>query len=256
VGFDERLDPFVESVGGRKLRALPEPGASDDPVLVARAEEVWRELQEDVAAIADVRLTSLERAMVTGRSWMPDTFRRVWMEHPLMRHVSRSIIWRSGDVPFRIAEDGTFADSHDLELRTVTTIGAAHPAEMTTEELHRWTQVFADYRILQPIDQLSRRVVPAEAMTAAMKRDSVILLPPGSMPTSELYARLNAKHFTLTNEGGTPGATRPCVRGSGKLRLRLLFKNQKVERVELEPGKAHRVDVSEVAHDLELQATW
>ena len=249
VGFDERLDPFVESTGGRKLRDLPHASPADDPALVAHAQEVWRELQEDVAAIADVRLASLERAMVGGRAWTLEAFRRAWTEHPLMRHLSRSVLWRSPTTAFRIAEDGTFADSRDVELRDVDTVAVAHPAEIPSDERMRWSETFADYRIIQPIEQLARRVVPPEALGGA----SVTLAPAVPTSQSDFYARLSHKGFTIKREGNEEIATRSCKRGRKQLRLTVVFEQQMAKRLVLKLDKAlSPVDIGEMAHDLEL----
>jgi hypothetical protein len=252
VGFDERLDPFVESANGSKLRDLPGAGTKDDPKKVARAEEVWRELQEDVAAIADVRLASLERAMLSGRSWTLEAFRHAWMDHPLMRHLSRSVVWRSGETAFRIGQDGTFADVNDAELRVLADVSAAHPAEMTADECAHWGDVLTDYRIIQPIEQLSRRVLRSASAT---------LVPAVPTSQSEFYQRLAGKRFEVGARGRDPMVSRACLRGSGRLRVTLTIDKQMVASLALvaeRGGKVvplesvHAVDLGELAHDLDV----
>jgi len=259
VGFDERLDPFVESAHGSKLRDLPKAGAADDPKKVARAEEVWRELQEDVAAIADVRLLSLERAMVSGRSWTLEAFRHAWMDHPLMRHLSRSVIWRSGGTAFRIAQDGSFADVSDMEVQGVHDVTVAHPAEMSVAERDQWGGVLADYRIIQPIEQLSRRVLLSAAVE--VKGASMALVSAVPTPQAELYERLRVKRFELGWHNREQFASRACARSRERLRLTFAFEKQKVARMTLSAERSghavdldgvHAVDLAELAHDLDV----
>ncbi len=258
VGFDERLDPFVESAHGSKLRDLPQAGKNDDPVKVARAEEVWRELQEDVAAIADVRLVSLERAMISGRSWTLEAFRHAWMDHPLMRHLSRSIVWR-GTVAFRITQEGTFADVDDRDVTDIANVTAAHPAEMTDDEVARWGGVFTDYRIIQPIEQLSRRVLRRSPTHA--KETPMTLVPAVPTTQAELYDKFHAKRFEASWRDKELVASRPCARSPGRLRMTLTFDKQVLVRAALVAERGGRVvdlddvdavDLSELAHDLDV----
>jgi hypothetical protein len=66
---------------------------------------------------------------------------------------------------FRIAEDLSYADVHDAryEIPDGATIGVAHPVELGPA-VAEWSEVFADYEILQPLDQLGR---PSLELTAA-----------------------------------------------------------------------------------------
>ncbi len=159
IGIDERLEAFVQTAGGTRMRELPKPLDGDDRSKIAGVEEVWRELQEDIAAIADLRIRSLERALKSGRTWTLPAFRRAWLEHPLMRHVALGVVWRSGGRTFRIAEDGSFADIDDVTLApgSVAEVSVANPGEMSDAEIARWAEVLEDYRIVQPIEQISRR---------------------------------------------------------------------------------------------------
>ena len=215
---------------------------------------MWRELQEDVAAIADVRLQSLERAMITARPWTLEAFRRAWMDHPLMRHISRSVVWRAGAVGFRIAQDGTFADASDAAFVPVPPVTVAHPAEMTDEERVRWSSVFNDYLLIQPIEQLSRRVAPARAPTDA-KATPLVLVLASSTPLADFTTkRLAAKGFTTSRRFQDQTASRRCVRTAQVLEVTLRVDKQTVVRATLngDLDKVHPVDLAELAHDLEL----
>ncbi len=256
VGFDERLDPFIESDRGR-LRALPKAGKKDDPAKVARAQEIWDELQEDVAAIADVRLHSLERAMATGRVWTLEAFAHAWMDHPLMRHLSRGVIWRAGETTCRIAEDGSFADVHDKTLSEVRELAIAHPAEMTDAVRDAWRAVFVDYKIAQPLEQLSRRTL------GVVRGESITLVPVGSPPSlAEIHERFRAAGFEPGWHAREQIATRTCIRSAMRFRLMLHVENKSVssftltaeldgQGIDLE--RVDPVDLSELVHVLALE---
>ncbi|MFC9971075.1 DUF4132 domain-containing protein [Spirillospora sp. NPDC127200] len=113
-------------------------------------------------AAADL-LRRLEQAMATGRRWPLAEFRDLLVGHPLVGHVVRRLVWLAEDegtaASFRVAEDGTFADAADdtLVLRGAAHVRVAHPA-LLDDEIKRWPELFADYEILQPFEQLARPV--------------------------------------------------------------------------------------------------
>ncbi|XVQ08389.1 DUF4132 domain-containing protein [Spirillospora sp. CA-255316] len=178
VGFDEHIKPFVTDEDGKRRKALPKPGAKDDAELAPAAYKRFAELRKDVRTVAADQVSRLESAMVTGRRWSPEEFRGLFVEHPLMWHIARRLVWaaetpgeESGEegaapgpgaaVTFRIAEDRTFAGLDDdvLTLPEPCRIGLPHPALMDGRERAAWADVLADYEIMQPFRQLGRPVL-------------------------------------------------------------------------------------------------
>ncbi|TDD85355.1 DUF4132 domain-containing protein [Actinomadura darangshiensis] len=163
VGFDEQLKPFVTDETGRRRAALPKPGAKDDPAIAPAAHAAFAQFKKDVRATMPNQVRRLELAMVTGRRWAPREFRGLLVDHPLMWHIVRRLLWLAetgtGVTAFRLAEDRTLADVHDRELVPPDTarIGVAHPLSLG-DALPAWSEVFADYEILQPFPQLGRDV--------------------------------------------------------------------------------------------------
>ncbi|MFI6866792.1 DUF4132 domain-containing protein [Nocardia sp. NPDC050406] len=165
IGFDEQLRPTVSDADGTPRRSLPKPGATDDPELAPAAFKTFSNLKKDVKAIAANQIQRLERAMVRGRRWTPEVHRQLFIDHPLLWHVSRRLVWASfapdGTVTgsFRVAEDRTLADADDntVTLADDALIGIAHPLHLA-ESLASWSEVFADYEILQPFPQLQREI--------------------------------------------------------------------------------------------------
>jgi hypothetical protein len=84
-----------------------------------------------------------------------------------MWHIARRLVWVSEDeaaiAAFRIAEDRTLADAADdaFALPEGARVGVAHPVRMG-EAVKAWSELFADYEILQPFPQLGR---PVHALT-------------------------------------------------------------------------------------------
>ncbi|MFC5749115.1 DUF4132 domain-containing protein [Actinomadura rugatobispora] len=165
VGFDEQLKPYVTDADGKRRKTLPKPGVKDDDTLAPAAYKRFTDLKKDVRTVAADQIKRLEKAMVTGRSWTFADFRSLFIAHPLLCHIARRLIWSADvegrPVPFRVAEDRTLADADDKELGPLpdeTPITLPHPVLLGGPTVEAWGQVFADYELLQPFQQLARTV--------------------------------------------------------------------------------------------------
>lgn len=164
VGFDELLRPVIADEDGTRRKSLPKPGAKDDPELAPAAYKRFAALKKDVRTVATDQLARFEAAMVASRRRPVAEFREFLVGHPLVGHLVRRLVWLAEDGPaFRVAEDGTFADAADdtVTLPEDARVGIAHPVHLR-EEVKAWSELFADYEILQPFEQLGR---PVHALT-------------------------------------------------------------------------------------------
>ncbi|APU13623.1 MULTISPECIES: DUF4132 domain-containing protein [Actinoalloteichus] len=160
IGFDEQLTPYVLDGKGARRKALPKPGAKDDPELAPAEHKRFGQLKKEVRAIASDQIRRLEDAMVVMRQWSAAEFHRLLVGHPLLQHLVRRLVWIAEDGPsFRVAEDGTLADVHDdvFELPADAQVLVAHPLSLA-DDVATWSGVFADYELLQPFPQLGRPV--------------------------------------------------------------------------------------------------
>jgi hypothetical protein len=179
VRFDEALKPFVHDEDGKPRKALPKPGKHDDAAIAGDAYRRFAELKKDLRAVAADLVKRLETAMVDGREWTIADFREYYVDHALSGHLARRLVWTAGHAgartAFRVAEDGTFSDGDDETFTPATesTVRLAHPALLTPEAVRAWSELLADYEILQPFDQLDRPVHafnPEELATGRLTR--------------------------------------------------------------------------------------
>jgi len=164
VGFDEQLKPYVTDESGKRRKTLPKPGAKDDPQLAPAAHKRFADLKKQVKQVAAERIKLLEQAMVTGREWTAEEFRSIFVDHPLLWHLARRLVWAATTegrtTTFRVAEDRTLADVEDeaFALPEDARITLPHPVTLGEEAVGAWAQVFADYELIQPFPQLTRPV--------------------------------------------------------------------------------------------------
>ncbi|NUR59200.1 MAG: DUF4132 domain-containing protein [Catenulispora sp.] len=190
VGFDEQLKPYVADKSGKRIKSLPKPGAKDDPELAPAAYQRFSTLKKDARALASDQIARFELAMVAQRRWTREEFTEFFVAHPVLRHVARRLVWatyvdgRLHDT-FRVAEDLSFADVAENEYRLAAdaVIGIPHPLHFN-ELITTWSEVFADYEVVQPFDQLGRSVhafTEQEAASATLTRFSGIDVPVGKV---------------------------------------------------------------------------
>ncbi|MBO2463363.1 DUF4132 domain-containing protein [Actinomadura violacea] len=183
VGFDEALVPYVVDGDGKRRKALPKPGAKDDQWKAPAAYKRFAAMRKEARKVASEQVRRLEQAMLAGRSWSPEEFRRFFVEQPLIGHIARRLVWTAGETAFRVAEDGTCASVEDdaLEIPGDARIRIPHPVALG-DAVKPWTVVFEDYAIAQPFPQLARPVLALageERETGELARFAGVTVPYG-----------------------------------------------------------------------------
>ncbi|MFK3735245.1 WGR and DUF4132 domain-containing protein [Streptomyces sp. NPDC088090] len=189
VGFDEGLGPYVLDAEGRRLKDLPKPGARDETELATAERKRYLALKKEVRALAADQVRRLEAAMVDGRSWTGAEFRRLFVEHPLVRHLARRLVWsaeRDGTATaFRISGDRACVDVRGglVAVADDATVTLPHPLRFPGR-IDAWSEVLADHGIPQPFPQLGRRIHAAteeEAAGARLTRFEGVTVPIGRL---------------------------------------------------------------------------
>ncbi|EFF9708618.1 MolR family transcriptional regulator [Escherichia coli] len=178
VSFDETLKPFVRDVSGSRLKDLPKPNKSDDESQANDAVNRYKLLKKDARTVAAQQVARLESAMCLRRRWSPENFQLFLVEHPLVRHLTRRLIWGVYSAEnqllacFRVAEDNSYSTADD-DLFTLPegdiSIGIPHVLEISPTDAAAFGQLFTDYELLPPFRQLDRN---SYALTEAERNAS------------------------------------------------------------------------------------
>ncbi|NOU33341.1 MAG: DUF4132 domain-containing protein, partial [Polyangiaceae bacterium] len=189
--FDEHLQPLVLDAAGKRQKDLPKPAKSDDAEKAAAAIAWWKAAKKDAKALGRQQILRLELAMCTARTWDAATFRTFILEHPLVFHLARRLVWgtyadRKLLSTFRVAEDRTLASEDDAatSLDDGATVGLVHRLALPPASLLSWGERFGDYELIQPFPQLQRPVfaiAPEEKDATELTRCAKLVVPLGKV---------------------------------------------------------------------------
>jgi len=164
VRFDEHLTPYACDSAGKRIKDLPKPNSKDDEAVAKASTQQYKDLKKQVKNIASAQIKRLEAAMCGQRRWTLEEFEALLVRHPLLRNLTVRLVWGSYDAAgqlvtvFRVAEDLSYTDADDntLLLPEEASIGIPHRLELSDADVMGFGQLFADYELLQPFDQLGR----------------------------------------------------------------------------------------------------
>ncbi|MFJ5881889.1 DUF4132 domain-containing protein [Kitasatospora cineracea] len=188
VGFDQELRPYVLDADGKRRKDLPAPGARDDQELAPAERKRFAALKKEARTLFADQSARLEAAMLAERTWSTGEFTDLLVAHPLLGRLVRRLLWTTGTTAFRVAEDRSLTDVRDepFALPADATVRLAHPLHLAPAELAAWSELFADYEILQPFRQLGRPTAELTEEEAAGHR--LRRFEEHTVPTSRILA--------------------------------------------------------------------
>jgi hypothetical protein len=165
-----QLDQTIQITdnAGKRLTALPKPGARDDENKAKVAQTAWSLLKKQVPQVMKMQAQRLENALTSQRSWSVARWQSLFLKHPVLRSFAITLVWgvtaaaSSGyQRIFRPLEDGSFTDAEDnaIELPAEGQIRMVHPVEIDESVRSAWLQHLADYEVTPPFPQLNRSIV-------------------------------------------------------------------------------------------------
>lgn len=184
LGFDERMErkfdygarsftvtvtPALEieiyDENGKKLKNMPAPGAKDEAEKADAAYAAFKEMKKQMKATVTSQKQRLELALSAERLWTVEAWQELFVRNPIMHQFAIGLIWGIYEEhkltrSFRYMEDGSFntEDEEEYTLPEQGQIGLVHPIELSQESRDAWKQQLEDYEIVQPIEQLGRKI--------------------------------------------------------------------------------------------------
>ncbi|CAB5669799.1 Uncharacterised protein [Delftia tsuruhatensis] len=146
---------------GRASKSLP---AVKDPALQAERDAAMARLKtlaQGVKAVVRQQAPRLHACLVLGRSWPVPQWRRLFLEHPLLRVLAQGLVWcveveGGSPLSLRISEDFslTDADSDVVALPDTARVALWHPVQASPGERLQWQQCLQDFGLQPLIDQM------------------------------------------------------------------------------------------------------
>lgn len=196
----------VELQGDLSLRVINDKNKASKTIPAVKDEALkpeWEAATAQLKTLATSLKTVVKQqaprmlaALVSGKRWPLDRWQRLFVAHPLLRIVGRSLIWRAEDAPglartsFRLAEDFSLVDVEDetVALPAGCSISLWHPATAQPGEREAWQAYMADYELEPLVDQLG---ACAEQPAPSQFRNGMLLPPaPITLAQEQLGAML------------------------------------------------------------------
>ena len=191
------LKAAVKDEKGKVRTNLPKPNQKDNQAIAEQTVAEWKVLKKQIKEVATIQSSRLEQAMCTGRRWPVADFRRFLLEHPLMFHLARLLLWGEFDATgnlvgaFRVDDDRSLANSDDEQyaLDSNNNVGVVHPLELGEAQIRSWGETFTDYEIMPPFEQLSRATYDLSAQPKV--DENITLLDGKKFPAISLVGLLD-----------------------------------------------------------------
>ncbi|MFN3428880.1 MAG: DUF4132 domain-containing protein [Candidatus Sericytochromatia bacterium] len=144
-----------ERASGRALGAPPKAVREQHFGVLSEAKAIQKVIADALAT----QKQRLELALESQRAWTGAAWQRVFVGHPLMRHVARRLVWTLDEAPVGFTGDGfVAADGTAVPCPDAATVRLAHPAILEPEVLARWQHHVVSKRLVQPFKQVFREV--------------------------------------------------------------------------------------------------
>ncbi|MBQ8134453.1 MAG: DUF4132 domain-containing protein [Clostridia bacterium] len=159
------LDLEIYDENDKKLKTMPSPGKRDDEELAKKSNTEFKQMKKQLKNVISIQKMRLETALLADRRWKKAAWENLFVRNPVMHSFAIGLIWASytddGQVQtFRYMEDGSFntSDEDEYELPENAKIGLVHPIDLDENTLSAWKEQLSDYEIIQPIEQLERKI--------------------------------------------------------------------------------------------------
>ena len=142
----------------KEIRSIPKK--SDDPKKAESASKEYNEFKKETLSFAKARTELIHTMHLSGELIDPELWRKVYVNHPIIRHISQLLVWQdeSGKT-FTITDGNVYTSSNDTYTPTGK-IRVAHVLNMEKADIDLWQQYLAKSGKKQLFDQIWEPVIP------------------------------------------------------------------------------------------------
>ena len=126
---------------GKSNKSLPKAKPEEDTAKRADAEATFKRIRKAIKTISEQQAKRMQTALLSARRWPAARWRRLFVEHPLLRSLAQSLIWSQHGIDgsdsgsFRLVEDLSLIDYQDevIEPHEDALITLWHPIQASSE---------------------------------------------------------------------------------------------------------------------------
>jgi hypothetical protein len=156
VACEVRVVPSIEAVWsnrGERCRTVPAVVRREYPAELNKVRALVREARR----ILPAQRARLERILLVEREWSFEVFADRYLDHPLMRHLARRLVWVV-DGQTACWDGEKLVDSAERPVRRGGRVSLWHPLEATGAEVQAWQLWLRLHGVSQPFKQAHREV--------------------------------------------------------------------------------------------------
>ena len=157
----------------KEIRSFPKK--SDNPQKAADEAKAYNDFKKEVINFAKDRTALIHAMHLSGELINPELWHKVYVDHPVIRHLSQLLVWQdeSGNT-FTVA-DGKIVDASNEPYSPAGKICVAHVLDLKAEDIERWHQALIKSSRKQLFDQIWEPVIVWEEYEITNRYNGVSL---------------------------------------------------------------------------------
>ena len=139
------------------IRSMPKK--SDDPKKAAACAADYAEFKKSIKDFYRLRMSNLHMLHAEGTFVKGDLWKRVYMEHPVIKLAARLLVWQDEKGVAFIPVEDRIVDVNGEVYEPVGDIQLAHVVSLKPDELVSWQNYFVENHLAQPFMQVWESIV-------------------------------------------------------------------------------------------------
>jgi hypothetical protein len=159
LGPDGKVEIRTLDAARKSIRKLPGESARAYAAELA----VVRAERKALSATVSLQRARLEGAMVAGRRWPLESWRRAFAQHPLLKSVAQRVVWRidmegeTTGIGMPTTENAWIdVNGAPFDVPNAAVLSIVHPVDLKPENQAAWQRRIVAQHVIQPFKQLFR----------------------------------------------------------------------------------------------------